>query len=202
MPGRSLTGAGPSAKQARQRAIRELVARMPMGSQEELVERLAERGFAVTQATVSRDIAELQLVKVARGERHVYVSPDDLAAGPGVAPAIGPAAAIGHAAVAAITSGSDGSPAADAASATDLRLQRLVHEAQPRIGRSGLTVVLRGPAGSAQALALAIDQSSLQEPEGTLAGDDTVLVLFADEARLERWLRRFRRLAGPGPGPA
>src|SRR5258708_19054386 len=72
----------PTTKRERQRSIRELVARQPVGSQEELAEQLRARGFAVTQATVSRDIAELGLVKVARGDRHVYVSPADLAAPP------------------------------------------------------------------------------------------------------------------------
>ncbi len=66
----------------RQRAIRELVARMPIGSQGELAEQLGRRGYLVTQATVSRDIAELGLVKIPRGDRHVYVAPEDLAVRP------------------------------------------------------------------------------------------------------------------------
>jgi arginine repressor len=60
-----------------------------------------------------------------------------------------------------------------------------------RIGRSGLTLVLTGTPGTASVIAQAIDESSLQEQEGTLAGDNTVLVLFRDEARLEHWLERF-----------
>ncbi len=43
-------------------------------------------------------------------------------------------------------------------------------------------------------MAQAIDESTLTEQEGTLAGDNTLLVLFADEARLERWLERFEAL--------
>jgi transcriptional regulator of arginine metabolism len=159
--------AGQTAKRARQRAILDIVARTPIASQEELVEALAARGFAVTQATVSRDVAELRLVKVVRGDRHRYVSPDDL----------------GH------------EPDPDA----DGRLVRLLDETPVTVGRSGLILVLRGPVGSAQALARAIDQSGLREQEGTLAGDDTILVLFADEARLITWQRRFRALQGlPG----
>ena len=57
------------AKRERQRAIRELVARFPIASQQEFAELLGERGFDVTQATVSRDIAELGLVKVVRADR-------------------------------------------------------------------------------------------------------------------------------------
>ncbi len=81
----------------------------------------------------------------------------------------------------------------------DERLERVIESSPVSVGRSGLTLVLRGQAGSAQALARAIDESSLQEQEGTLAGDDTVLVLFADEDRLDRWRTRFRRLQGLPP---
>ena len=50
----------------------------------------------------------------------------------------------------------------------------------------------------ASALAQAIDQSATQEQEGTLAGDNTVLVLFADEASMARWRARFDGLRGDG----
>jgi transcriptional regulator of arginine metabolism len=156
--------ASPGAKRARQHAILEIVLRLPIASQDELVAQLAARGFTVTQATVSRDIADLGLIKLVRGTRHVYVSPDDLANAP--------------------------DPDADA------RLGRLLRETPVTIGRSGLILVLRGPVGSAQTIARAIDQSSLREQEGTLAGDDTILVLFADEARLDAWHERFRALQG------
>jgi len=156
--------AGPATKRARQRAILDIVARTPIASQEELVEALATRGFPVTQATVSRDVAELRLVKLVRGDRHVYVSPEDLA--------------------------KTMDPDAEG------RLIRLLGETPVTVGRSGLSLVLHGPVGSAQALARAIDQSGLREQEGTLAGDDTILVLFSDEERLISWQRRFRALQG------
>ncbi|HEY6058838.1 MAG TPA: hypothetical protein VIV06_12465 [Candidatus Limnocylindrales bacterium] len=159
-------------KQERQRAIRELVARMPVGSQEELVAALAERGFAVTQATVSRDVAELGLVKVTRGERHVYIAPEDLAAS-------GPSGG----------SSASGTP-------SDERLRRILSDVPVRVRRSGLILLVVGTPGTASVVAQAIDDSSLDEQEGTLAGDDTTLVLFASEARLELWLSRFRSIAG------
>ena len=62
-------------KRDRQRAIRELAGAAAVGSQQELADLLIERGFAVTQATVSRDIAELGLVKAPRGGRHVSSCP-------------------------------------------------------------------------------------------------------------------------------
>jgi arginine repressor len=62
------------------------------------------------------------------------------------------------------------------------------------VGRSGLILVLTGTPGTASVVAQAIDESTLTEQEGTLAGDNTLLVLFADEVRLERWLERFEAL--------
>ena len=152
----------PATKRERQRQILELVARQSIGSQAELATALRERGFEVTQATVSRDIAELGLVKVLRGDRHAYIAREDLAPPP--------------------------------RAASDVRLRRLLADVPITLGRSGLILVLVGSPGTASVIAQAIDQSSLDEQEGTLAGDNTVLVLFADEPRLERWRARFREL--------
>lgn len=152
-------------KLLRQRAILELVAASAVGSQDELAELLRERGFEVTQATVSRDVAELGLAKVARDDGHVYVAPERVAR-----------------------------PAA----AQDQRLARLLAELPVTIGRSGLTLVLTASPGTAGAIAQAIDQSSLDDQVGTLAGDNTLLVLFADDQRLEHWLERFQGLQQPG----
>jgi transcriptional regulator of arginine metabolism len=154
-------GTTPGTRIDRRRAIRELITRMPIGSQGELAEQLGRRGFAVTQATVSRDVSELGLVKVPRGDRHVYVAPEDLAVRP---------------------------------PRSDDRLRRILADIPVTIGRSGLILLVIGTPGTASTIAQAIDESSLNEQEGTLAGDNTLLVLFADEARLERWLERFRAL--------
>jgi transcriptional regulator of arginine metabolism len=159
---------GPEAKRLRQRAIRQLVASRPVTSQREVVDELAAQGFDVTQATVSRDIAELGLYKAPRAGVHVYVAPDD--APPAATPA------------------------------RDDRLRRILEDVPITVGRSGLILVLTGTPGTASVVAQAIDESTLHEQEGTLAGDNTLLVLFADEDRLERWLTRFRALQGlPSP---
>jgi transcriptional regulator of arginine metabolism len=149
-------------KRDRQAAIRRLVASRPIASQGELVAELGALGMDVTQATVSRDITELGLVKVVRSDRHVYVSPEDLLPPP--------------------------------RPASDERLRRILGDVPVTIGRSGLILVLTGTPGTASVIAQAIDESSLREQEGTLAGDNTLLVLFADESRLERWLERFRSI--------
>jgi len=156
-------------KRLRQRAIRQLVASRPVGSQRELVDALVEQGFDVTQATVSRDITELGLLKAPRANGHAYVAREDVAV-----------------------------PAA----ASDERLRRILEDVPVTVGRSGLILVLTGTPGTASVVAQAIDESNLHEQEGTLAGDNTLLVLFADERRLERWLERFRAIQGSLAVPA
>ena len=158
-------GSTPELKRLRQRAIRELVASQDIGSQREVVDALTTQGFEVTQATVSRDITELGLMKAPRADGHFYVAPEDLAANPPPSPA------------------------------SDERLRRILGDIPVTVGRSGLTLVLTGTPGTASVIAQAIDESTLREQEGTLAGDNTLLVLFADESRLERWLDRFRSIA-------
>jgi transcriptional regulator of arginine metabolism len=65
-------------KQQRQRAIRDLVAQRPVRTQQELASALRERGFRTTQATVSRDVAELGLIKVPREGTQAYALPPRL----------------------------------------------------------------------------------------------------------------------------
>ena len=117
-----------------------------------MVDALGAQGFEVTQATVSRDISELGLVKAPGTDGHVYVAPESVA----------------------------GSSVATATAASDERLLRILGDIPVTIGRSGLILVLTGTPGTASVIAQAIDESSLREQEGTLAGDNTLLVLFAD----------------------
>jgi transcriptional regulator of arginine metabolism len=160
---------GPT-KKDRQKAICEIIVREAVGNQQELCDMLIARGITVTQATVSRDIAELGIVKVPRGERHAYVLPDDLAPPP--------------------------------RPVSDERLRRILQDIPVTVGRSGLILLITGSPGTASVIAQAIDDSNLHEQEGTLAGDNTLLVLFADEARLERWLERFEELRSEPARPA
>jgi transcriptional regulator of arginine metabolism len=153
------------ARRDRHAAIRRLVASRPIASQGDLVTALGELGFEVTQATVSRDIAELGLAKVMRGDHSVYVNPEDLAA--------------------------------PARPASDERLRRILADIPVTIGRSGLILVLTGQPGTASVIAQAIDESTLDAQVGTVAGDNTLLVLFPDEPALERWLERFHALQAP-----
>jgi transcriptional regulator of arginine metabolism len=163
---------GPGAKRDRQRAIRDLVASEAIGSQGELVDRLIAHGFGVTQATVSRDIAELGLFKAPRDGRHVYVVPESFGGAAGA------------------PSATDRDPGS-----RDERLRRILADIPVSIGRSGLILLVTGTPGTASVIAQAIDEStSLTGQEGTLAGDNTLLVLFADEPRLLAWRERFDRI--------
>ena len=152
-------------KRDRHAAIRRLVGSHPVASQGELVSELSALGFEVTQATVSRDIAELGLAKVMRGERSVYVNPEAL--GPVLRPP------------------------------SDERLRRILADIPVTVGRSGLILVLTGQPGTASVIAQAIDESTLTEQVGTVAGDNTLIVLFPDEPALERWLDRFIAIQAP-----
>src|SRR3989440_11816569 len=65
-------------KQLRQRAIRDLVEQRPIRTQQELAGALRERGFRTTQATISRDVAELGLIKISRDRTQAYALPPRL----------------------------------------------------------------------------------------------------------------------------
>jgi len=65
-------------KQLRQRAIRDLVEQRPIRTQQELAAALRERGFRTTQATISRDVAELGLIKAGRSGMQAYAIPPRL----------------------------------------------------------------------------------------------------------------------------
>jgi transcriptional regulator of arginine metabolism len=144
-------------RRARLQAIREIVGENEVANQEQLAALLRDRGFEATQATVSRDIAELRLVKGMRGSRQVYAAAADLA--------------------------SEATPPP----ADDVLLERVLRDVPFQVRRSGLTLVLVGTPGTASIVAEAIDHSTLREQVGTLAGDNTVLVLFEDAPALERW---------------
>lgn len=186
-PGRQadLRSRAATGRAARRLAILDLVAGFDVTSQAELASLLRARGFAVTQATVSRDIADLGLVKAPHGDRHVYVTPRALAGEP--------------------AGGSAGRPVAGPTGASssypgEARLRRILADYPVRIRRSGLILVLVSTPGSAAAIAQALDEAPLGDEVGTVAGDNTLLVLFPDEPALERWRARFAVTAAEAAG--
>jgi transcriptional regulator of arginine metabolism len=148
-------------KARRQAVILELVDREALHSQDHLRRRLHRRGFDATQATISRDIKELGLVK--RAGDGAYQRP-----------------------------GVDTTNPQTARTA----LERATAEFLRRAERVQQLVVIRTGAGQAQPLALAIDRAQLNEEVGTIAGDDTILVIARDGRRAAALVRRLEAYAG------
>jgi transcriptional regulator of arginine metabolism len=194
-----LNPATPVTKTARHARIAAILAREQVRSQEELAE-LLERyaSVHVTQATLSRDLDELGVVRLrATGGALVYALPDE-PGGPGSRPggAIGgtttptpspsqspedppapgdPKPLPGH-------HGAARQRENTAESTRDARLARYLAELMTSAEASANLVVLRTPAGAAQFLASVIDHAVLPSILGTVAGDDTVLLITRDPA--------------------
>jgi transcriptional regulator of arginine metabolism len=147
-----MTAMVPLTKGARQQTIVDLLARHQVRSQTELADLLASAGVAVTQATLSRDLVELDAVKIRTASGAlVYAVPAE---------------------------GGDRTPRmASESSASGARLARLAGELLVSADSCGNLVVLRTPPGAAQLLASAVDKTELPDVLGTIAGDDTVLVI-------------------------
>ena len=177
----------PLTKTARHARIADILAREQVRSQEELAE-LLERyaGVHVTQATLSRDLDELGIVRLRSGGALVYSLPEE-PGGPGSHPG-GPGSQSG--ARAAGSSGVSGSE-----SPHDARLARYLGELMTSAEASANLVVLRTPAGAAQFLASVIDHAALPSVLGTVAGDDTVLLIARDPAGGDAVAADFLRLA-------
>jgi transcriptional regulator of arginine metabolism len=163
----------PLTKTARHARITDILSREQVRSQEELAD-LLERyaSVHVTQATLSRDLDELGVVRLRSGGSLVYALPEE-PGGPGSHPG-GPGS----------SPGSPGSSPGGARTETpqDTRLARYLGELMTSAEASANLVVLRTPAGAAQFLASVIDHAALPSVLGTVAGDDTVLLIARDPA--------------------
>jgi len=146
-------------KARRQSVILDVIQREPVRSQEQLRRRMRTAGFDVTQATLSRDIRELGLVK--GGEDGAYQPPA--------------AASNGHA---------------------KSLLPRALADYLTRIDQVQQLVVMRTGPGQAPLLGVALDGARLPEVVGTLAGDDTILVIAADARRARSLVKRLEGMAG------
>ena len=164
-----MTVAVPTTKTARQQRIIELIGRQPVRSQTELAELLAGAGLVVGQATLSRDLVEIGAVKVRDSAGQlVYAVPGE---------------------------GGDRSPRAGEAAAFEARLSRLASELLVSADASANLVVLRTPPGAAQYFASAIDHAAFDDVLGTIAGDDTVLVVSRDPVGGVALAERFLKLS-------
>lgn len=147
-------------KRERHETILDLVRERRIPSQETLREFLAEVGIDVTQATLSRDLRELRLLKVtdSEGRSHYALPPDSWEQTP--------------------------------------PLERLLPALYVSVDGAGNLVVLKTLTGGAQPVAVALDWEEWPEVLGTIAGDDTILVILRDAADSPSIQDRIRRLAG------
>ena|SRR5271165_315895 len=144
-------------KTTRHKAILDLLEEGPVESQDSLQHRLERKGFEVGQATLSRDIHELKLVKGPEGYRR-----------------------------------------AGANRGADSVLPSVMHMARQfvlDIRQAQNLLVVKTTVGSAQPVAAALDASNWPEVVGTIAGDDTVLVIATDKKNAQALTRHIRELA-------
>ena len=144
-------------KTARHKAILDLLDEGPIESQDFLQQRLERKGFDVGQATLSRDIRELKLVK-----------------------------------------GSDGYRRAGNGSNSDSVLPSVMHLARQfvlEIRQAQNLLVVKTTVGSAQPVAAALDASHWPEVVGTIAGDDTVLVIATDKKKAQALAEKISELS-------
>lgn len=160
----------PLTKRARQQRIVDVLSHRDIHSQPELAEALATDGLQVTQATLSRDLVELDAVKVRNSAGLlVYAVPGE--------------------------GGDRTAMPAQESAAAEHRLARLCNELLVSADASANLVILRTPPGAAQFLASAIDKTELGDALGTIAGDDTVMVISRDADGGAALATRFLHLA-------
>jgi transcriptional regulator of arginine metabolism len=142
-------------KARRQQAILELVTKDRLSSQHEIRERLASLGVEATQSTISRDIEELGLAKIhdQRGLR--YVTPSAL---------------------------NGQGPSNGQANASRQNLRRLLQEYVLAMTASGNLLVIQTPPGAAHLLGEGIDRYGVDDVVGTVAGDNTIMVVAREGA--------------------
>jgi transcriptional regulator of arginine metabolism len=146
-------------KRFRQGQILKVLAGPPVGSQDELRRQLVHLGVRVTQATLSRDLRELRLVKTAEGYRPLSAA------------------------------------AAEEGSSVPA-LARAVKEFLLDVRPAQNMLVLKTPPGGAQPIAAALDAERWKEVAGTLAGDDTVLIIASSRTARAAVQKRIEEMLG------
>jgi transcriptional regulator of arginine metabolism len=160
----------PQTRAGRRQLILDILGRQMVRSQGELLEILSRDGFAVTQATLSRDLLELGAVKVREGKALVYAVPGQ--------------------------GGDRTARVAPGAEEVSSRLRRQCEELLVTARVSANLVVVRTPSGAANYLASAIDHADETDILGTIAGDDTIVIITAGPRQSRALANRLLALAG------
>ena len=142
-------------KTLRQRAVLEVLKHGTIASQEDLQRALRKRGYDAGQATLSRDIHELGLIKTGAG----YVMPGEAVSEPALPP-----------------------------------VSRLVREFGLEVKAAQNLLVIKTTVGSAQPVAAALDGQDWEEAIGTIAGDDTILMVCSDNKGAKRLATRIQEM--------
>jgi transcriptional regulator of arginine metabolism len=160
----------PQTRAGRRQLVLDILGRQSVRSQGELLEILSRKGFDVAQATLSRDLVELGAVKVRQGKTLVYAVP-----------------------------GQGGDRTARVAPGLDevsSRLRRQCEELLVTARASANLVVVRTPSGAANYLASALDHANEPDIVGTIAGDDTIMIITSGPLQSRALVRRLLALAG------
>jgi transcriptional regulator of arginine metabolism len=144
-----------------------LIATHEVGSQEELGQLLAAEGIHVTQATLSRDLVAIGAAKAVDAEGRSHYLLDDAAATDTTVPMSG----------------------------ADASLARLANEVLVRAEAAGNIAVLHTPPGAAQFLAGHLDRSTAFDTVGTVAGDDTVIIVMRTSRQATELCSSLLRMA-------
>ncbi|MFI3229376.1 MAG: arginine repressor [Bacillota bacterium] len=143
-------------RQIRQEKLLSIISEKKIETQQDLMNELRSEGFEVTQATVSRDIQDLGLTKVATGgSRPHYVKPLD----PKLA-----------------------------------KLKSLFHQAVLSIEGVGHLIVIKTIPGGANSACILIDKFEHSDIMGTVAGDDTILVIVRNQDEVQNIVKQFYEL--------
>lgn len=164
-----------ASRAARRARVAELLRTHAVRSQTELLSLLAAEGIEITQATLSRDLLELRAERVRLGRDLVYAIPGE---------------------------GGDRTPRAGVEAGEDVaRLRRLCEDLLVTAEVSAQLVVVRTPPGAANYLASAIDHARLEQVLGSIAGDDTLMIITAGAASARSLAARLNDLATPHAEP-
>lgn len=143
-------------REQRQNKLIEIIESNDIETQQELLEALLTAGFKVTQATVSRDIKELGLVKESEGKsKPKYVKP--------LYPRL-------------------------------MKLRTIFHQSVINIDYVNNLIILKTISGGANAASALVDEIAIADIVGTIAGDDTFLVICRDEKKVPDIIQQFRAL--------